>query len=356
MTVLDRPFGRASCENLGFEPGAATRWIVGLAIGARPPLRFTRIGGGRSNLTFEVADSAGNRWILRRPPFGRLLVSAHDVVREHHVLSRLVGAGVPAPAAVALADDSRIADVRLLLMEYVDGEVVDASVARTLEPERRRAIAMSLPDALARVHEADLVKSGLTDLGSHAPYAVRQLKRWRLQWEQSRTRDLPAVEAMAVRLERAAPEQHEVTLVHGDFHMLNLMFDRDDPVVRAILDWELCTLGDPLADLGGLLAYWTEFGEPSASGPFAVTAMPGFPTRRELAHAYSQRAGRDITALPFWEALANWKLAVIIEGILRRRLDSPANADRGDEIFEPALVERIIQRAARVLDEAGSPS
>jgi aminoglycoside phosphotransferase (APT) family kinase protein len=290
---------------------------------------------------------------VRRPPLGHLLASAHDVGREHHVLSRLSGTGVPAPAVFALCEDPLVSDSPLLLMEYVDGVVIDEAAARALEPPARHAIGMALPDALARVHEVDLDETGLSDFASHGSYAGRQLKRWRRQWEGTHTRELPVVNELASRLERAIPEQREVTLVHGDFHMLNVIFDRLDPTVRTILDWELCTLGDPLADLGGLLAYWPEPGESLAAGPFAVSVQSGFPTRRELADAYAQRTGRDISTLAFWETLACWKVAVIAEGVRRRRLDEPANIADDEELFDSTIADRMLERAAAVADAAG---
>jgi aminoglycoside phosphotransferase (APT) family kinase protein len=338
---------------LGFDPAAATTWIVGVGCGAQGPLTFERIGQGRSNLTFDVQDAAGRRWVLRRPPLGHLLASAHDVAREHHVLSRLSGAGVPAPEVLGLCKDPAVSDAPLLLMEHVDGVVIDERVAEALEPTARHAVGMALPDALASVHEVDLDATGLADFASHASYAQRQLKRWRRQWESSQTREMPEVDRLAARLQAAAPEQHEVTLVHGDFHMLNLIFHPLDPAVRAILDWELCTLGDPLADLGGLLAYWPEPGERIGSGAFAVSAQVGFPSRDELAEAYAQRSGRDISVLPFWEALACWKIAVIAEGVLRRRLDEPANMAEAEEQFDASIVDRMLERAERVARAAG---
>jgi aminoglycoside phosphotransferase (APT) family kinase protein len=342
----------ASTEDLGFDARAATNWIVGLNVGAIPPLTFSRIGRGRSNLTFEVNDAASRRWILRRPPLGRLLSSAHDVRREHHVLSHLAGTRVPAPAALGLCEDPGVAETPLLLMQYVEGIVIDVAVAEALESDSRHAVAMALPDALARIHEVDLEATGLADFASHSSYAARQLKRWSRQWEGSRTREIPGVQALAARLEHAAPEQHEVTLVHGDFHMLNLIFDLLDPAVRGILDWELCTLGDPLADLGGLLAYWPEPGEHLGVGPVAVSVLPGFPSRRELALSYGRRSGRDLAALPFWEALACWKIAIIAEGVLRRRLDEPANMAAEERPFDGTIVDRMLERATRIADEA----
>jgi aminoglycoside phosphotransferase (APT) family kinase protein len=342
----------ASTEPLGFDAQAATRWVADV-VGAVPPLSFARIGDGRSNLTYDVQDANGRHWILRRPPLGHLLASAHDVGREHHVLSRLAGTGVPAPDVYGLTADEEVSDAPLLLMEHIDGIVIDEAVARSMDPPARHAVGMALPDALARVHEVELEATGLADFASHGSYAARQLKRWRRQWESSATRDLPAVDALAARLEAAAPEQREVTLVHGDFHMLNLIFHPLEPAVRAILDWELCTLGDPLADLGGLMAYWPAPGEHIGPGAFAVSGHAGFPSRAEVAAEYSRRSGRDISALPFWETLACWKIAVIAEGVLRRRLDEPANLGEGEEAFDARVVDRMLARAETVAASAG---
>jgi len=334
----------------GLDAGAVARWLGGLDLGATPPLTFRRIGGGNSNLMYSVDDAGGRRWILRRPPLGQLLASAHDVEREHGILRRLEATDVPAPRALAVSTETAVCEVPLVLMEHVPGIVIDSdAVARGLSEEHRRGSGQSLARTLAKVHGVDLDATGLTDLASHAPYAPRQLKRWRRQWEQSKTRELPVVDALPARLERSAPKQQEVTLVHGDYHLLNTIVDPGDGAVRAVLDWELSTLGDPLADLGGLLAYWSQEDDPVAAGPFTFTALPGFPTRRELTEAYAEAAGRDIGALPFWEALAGWKIAIIIEGVRRRALDEP----RLGEPLDGAIVTGLLDRAVEVTDAAG---
>jgi aminoglycoside phosphotransferase (APT) family kinase protein len=337
----------------GYGVEAAAVWIEELGVDAVAPLSFSRIASGRSNLTFDVSDAAGSHWILRRPPLGRLLASAHDVRREHHVLSRLTGTRVPAPVVFGLCEDPLISESPLLLMEYVDGVVIDEHLALALEPSARHAAGMALAEALARIHDVDLTATGLADFASHGSYGVRQLKRWRRQWEGSRTRELPAMDELAARLERSVPEQQEVTLVHGDFHLLNVIFHRTKTTVRAILDWELCTLGDPLADLGGLLAYWPEPGEPHGPGPFAVSVVPGFPTRAELADEYARHSGRDIAGLAFWEVLACWKVAVIAEGVQRRRRDEPANLAEAGELSVGVVVDQMLNRAIRIADAAG---
>lgn len=337
-------------ETPGLDVEAVTRWLTGLELKIVPPLTFGRIGGGNSNLTYLVTDASGRRWILRRPPLGDLLASAHDVAREHGILRRLEGTGVPAPRVFALATDDAVCDAPLLLMEHVDGIVIEShAAARALSEENRRRSGLSLATTLAKVHAVDLDATGLSELASHAPYAPRQLKRWRRQWEQSKTRELPIVDELHSRLERGVPPQAEVTLVHGDFHLLNAIVGREDGAVRAVLDWELSTLGDPLADLGGLLAYWPQSDDPVAAGPFTFTTQPGFPTRRALAGAYAEASGRDLGALPYWEALAFWKIAIIIEGVRRRMLDEP----RLGEPLDAGVVTDLLDRAVQVADAAG---
>jgi len=336
----------------GLDAGAVGAWLEGLGIGARPPIALATIGQGKSNITALATDADGRRWVLRRPPLGELLPSAHDVAREHRVLAALQPTPVPTPGVVAFTTDPAVTDAPLLAMEHVDGLVVDApAVAERLPLALRGAIGDALPRTLAAVHAVDLEASGLLDLASHRPYAARQLKRWTRQWEDSKTRELPRVDALAQRLRDAIPAQRELTLVHGDFHLVNAIVDAGDGDVRALLDWELCTLGDPLADLGGLLAYWAQPGDPPGA-PFPASALPGFPTRRQLAQRYAEETGRDLSALGFWHALGLWKVAIICEGVLRRALDDPRNAERG-ATFPRAAIDGLIERAWQVAGAAG---
>lgn len=298
-------------------------WLISLGLRCAGPVDVARIGGGNSNLTFLVTDSAGRRWVLRRPPLGELLASAHDVVREARVMGALFDTEVPVPRILGVgAQDG----VPMVLLEHVEGQVIeDMSVAQRLTPHQRRATALASVRALAQVHAVDLTATGLTDLAGYRPYAERQIRRWSRQGEQSRTRDLPLVDQLTDRLTAAIPEQRERTLVHGDFHLRNMIIAPGDGSITAVLDWELCTLGDPLADLGSLLAYWTEPGEPGVAG-FEMTTLPGFPSRQELVDEYLDHTGRDPAALAFWHALGLWKLAIIAEGVRRRALDNPDNS------------------------------
>lgn len=342
----------SSADIVGIDAGAVSRWFATLGVDFAGPLAFERIGLGQSNLTYLVMDQDGRRWVLRRPPLGHLLASAHDVAREARILTALESAAVPTPRVLGLTDDPAVTDVPLLLMEFVDGEVVDRmSIARSLTPERRRAIGMSLPRTLAQIHAVDLEATGLTGLAGHKPYAQRQLKRWSAQWERSRTRELPALEDLTRRLVAAVPEQRELTLVHGDFHLRNVITSHGSGEVTAVLDWELSTLGDPLADLGSLLAYWPAKGE-DTSGDFVATALDGFPPREELVAAYSAASGRDLAALGYWHVMGLWKVAIIAEGVMRRAMEEPRNkAASGTPTAE--RIDALVTKAHEVADTAG---
>ncbi|MEB3051909.1 phosphotransferase family protein [Mycolicibacter sp. MYC123] len=336
---------------VGVDPVMVARWIAQLGIPVTRPLSFERIGIGQSNLTYLVCDAADHRWVLRRPPMGQLLASAHDVAREARILTALQEADVPSPRVYGLTRDAE--DVPLLLMEYVDGVVVDRmSVAESLTPQRRRQIALSMVETLVKIHAVDIDKVGLDDLASHKPYAQRQLKRWSGQWELSKTRELPALDDLTRRLVAAAPPQHELTLVHGDFHIRNVITSRAGGAVTAVLDWELSTLGDPLADMGSLLAYWPQAGEEHIAGEFVVTTLDGFPDRAEMARVYLERTGRDAASLAFWHALGLWKVAIIAEGIVRRVLNNPENrAASGTPLT--GWIDALVHQARKVADDAG---
>ncbi|WFE40970.1 phosphotransferase family protein [Micromonospora sp. WMMD998] len=317
------------------------------------PLTANRIGLGQSNLTYLLTDAAGWRGVARRPPLGHLLASAHDVAREHRILTALGRTGVPVPGVLGLCRDERVADVPVLVVEHVDGLVVDRlETAEAMPPGLRRAVGLELGRVLADLHAVDPAEVGLHDLASHAPYAQRQLRRWSRQWAESRTRELPELEKLTDLLRDRAPEPGDLVLVHGDFHLVNLIVDPSSGAVRAVLDWELSTLGDPLADLGSLLAYWQEPGDPPL-GLFNAARLPGFPSRAEISAAYAERSGRDLAALPFWHVLGLWKVAIILEGVYRRALDTPANAARPGTLPDRDVVDRLVAQAWSVARHTG---
>ncbi|MFI6430392.1 phosphotransferase family protein [Rhodococcus oryzae] len=339
-------------EIVGLDPAAVTRWFGSLGVECTAPLRFDRIGLGQSNLTFLVRDAEDRRWVLRRPPLGHLLASAHDVAREARIMAALGETEVPAPRIFGVAQDPSVSEVPLVLMEFLDGQVVDTmAIVESLAPQRRRDIGVSLPRALAKIHAVDLEATGLTDLASHKPYAQRQLKRWAGQWEVTKTRELPELDDLTRRLAAAVPEQREVALVHGDFHLRNVIVSHETGEVIGALDWELSTLGDPLADMGSMLAYWPEPGE-DAIGDFPASTLAGFPTRAELAGLYLDETGRDAEALKFWHVLGLWKIAVIAEGVMRRAMENPQNrAAAGTPTAEQ--IEALVRKARDVAANAG---
>jgi aminoglycoside phosphotransferase (APT) family kinase protein len=338
-------------EVVGIDPEAVTRWFDQLGVGFTGPLRFERIGLGQSNLTYLVRDADDRRWVLRRPPLGQLLASAHDVAREARIMAALAPTDVPVPQILSVAQDPEIADVPLVLMEFIDGQVIDTmTAAESLAPQRRRQIGLSLPTTLAKIHAVDIDVVGLSDLASHKPYAHRQLKRWAGQWEQSKTRELPDLDDLTRRLVAAAPEQRELSLVHGDFHLRNVIVSRGSGAVIGALDWELSTLGDPLADMGTMLAYWPEPGEDM--GDFAASTLDGFPDRAELARIYLDQTGRDPHALKYWHALGLWKIAIIAEGVMRRAMETRENkAASGTPTVK--WIDALVDAAREVADAEG---
>jgi aminoglycoside phosphotransferase (APT) family kinase protein len=336
-------------EIVGIDPAAVTQWLDSLDLEFVGPLSFQRIGLGQSNLTYLVRDDDGRRWVLRRPPLGQLLASAHDVAREARIMAALEHTGVPVPRIFGVAQDPEISQVPLVLMAFINGQVVDTmQIAESLTPHQRRQIGVSLSKTLAKIHAVDIKDVGLSDLASHQPYAGRQLKRWAGQWERSKTRELPELDDLTRRLVVAAPEQHELSLVHGDFHLRNAIVSHGTGEVIGVLDWELSTLGDPLADMGSMLAYWPEAGE-DIGDDFAASTLDGFPDRAELAQIYLDQTGRDPQALTYWHALGLWKVAVIAEGVMRRAMDTPQNkAAAGTPTVEriDALVHKAREIAA----------
>jgi aminoglycoside phosphotransferase (APT) family kinase protein len=305
----------------GIRREAVERFFAEHVPGGSGPLRFSLISGGRSNLTYLV-EGEGQRWVLRRPPLGHVLPTAHDMAREYRVLAALCDTDVPVARPLALCEDASINDAPFYVMAWAPGVVLaDALPPGYAEAEAdRRRIGRALVDTLVRLHAVDFRAVGLADFGRPEGYLERQLRRWAQQWERSSTGPLPAIEALAARLGRALPRSPAPALLHGDYRLGNLALDPGDPGrVLAIYDWEMATLGDPLADLGYTLIYWAEPGEAvDARFLSALTAEPGFATRGELVEAYARASGRDVSAVDFYQVLALYKLAVISEGIYAR--------------------------------------
>jgi aminoglycoside phosphotransferase (APT) family kinase protein len=306
----------------GIRRDAVERFFAARVPGGAGPLRFSLISGGRSNITYRV-DGAGGTWVLRRPPLGHVLPTAHDMAREYRVIAALGATDVPVARAIALCEDTSVNDAPFYVMAHVEGVVLDAALpAGFADTEAERArIGDALIATLAKLHAVDYRALGLADFGRPEGYVERQVRRWSQQWERSKTGPLPAIETLARRLAAAIPHSPAAALVHGDYRLGNLALDPRDPGrVAAIFDWEMATLGDPLADLGYTLIYWTEVGDATSGTSFgaSLTAQPGFATRAELVDAYARATGRDVAAVDFYQVLALYKLAVISEGIYAR--------------------------------------
>ncbi|MET7425564.1 phosphotransferase family protein [Dactylosporangium sp. NPDC005555] len=313
-------------------------------------LDVTLIAGGKSNLTFELAGPAGSV-VLRRPPTGEVLPSAHDMGREARVQRALAGTPVPVPRVLLDDRTGELLGVPFYVMEKVDGHVVRDVLPADYAPDPADRVAMAdaLVDVLADLHRVEPESVGLGDYGRPAGFMARQLRRWRGQWDASKTHDLPALDELGARLAEAVPAAQRATIVHGDFRLDNCLLDRRDPArVRAVLDWELSTLGDPMADLGMLLFYWREPGEPEPLLTPAVTRDTGFPGRAHLAERYARRTGTDLTELAFYEAFAHFKFAVIAQGVAARAAaGAMAGQTFGDLDDE---VRRITVEGLAVLD------
>ena len=338
----------------GIDIPGVTGWFEGNVPDVRPPLRFDLIAGGRSNLTYEVRDAASGRWVLRRPPLGQVLATAHDMGREHRIISALADTEVPVPPAIGICTDEAVNGAPFYVMGFVDGTVVrNAEIGRGIDEGARKAAGESIADVLAAIHRVDVDEVGLGDLGRREGYIERQLKRWHGQWEQSKTREVPAVDDVHERLSRAVPEQGPAAIVHGDYRLDNCIL-ADDGTIAAVLDWELCTLGDPMADVGLLMVYWAEDGEDRPGLLDAATALPGFPTRAELLERYAAGSGRTVEAIDFYIAFGYWKLACILEGVYARyRGGAMGNtSDEGIELFA-AQVDRLAEAAAAAAEGIG---
>ncbi len=331
-----------------------TRFFRESVPGGDAPLRFELIGDGRSNLTYRV-DMGERSVALRRPPLGHVLPTAHDMRREFRVLAALADSDVPVPRPIALCEDASVNDYPFYVMEYRPGVVLQNELPPGYldTPDDRARASRALVDTLVALHRVDIAAVGLADFGRPDGYLERQLRRWRTQWEANRTAPLPEIEALLARLERALPAHSDATLVHGDYRFGNLALDPRDPGrVIAIYDWEMATLGDPLADVGYTLIYWVEAGDPRVRGSIqevgSVTAHPGFFSRKEVATAYAAASGRDLAQIDFYQVLALTKLAVIAEGILKR-FQLGKTAGRGFEKMSRSA-EALAQRALAIAD------
>ena len=309
-------------------------------------LSATIFAGGRSNLTYAVTDGT-NRWVLRRPPLGHVLPTAHDMAREHRVLDALSRAGFPVPRPVLLCTDPEPIGAPFYLMEYVDGTIYrDATALAALGPDAVRELVLSLIDTLADLHALDPAAIGLADFGRPEGFNERQVRRWKKQLDASRSRDLPGIDDLYTRLAERVPEGGGA-VVHGDYRLDNVLIGPHREVA-AVLDWEMSTLGDPLGDLALTMLYAERPLLTRDGLPYAPIDLPGHPSTAEMAAHYARRSGHDLGDLSWYLGFAAFKVAVILEGVHYRY----AHGQTVGEGFETvgAMVEPLVKQGHRSLE------
>ncbi len=342
--MADETHGAARGEVEGIRQEAVTRWLIEHITGLEPPLEFTLVAGGRSNLTFRFTDAKGAAYVLRRPPLGHVLESAHDMGREHRIISALAGSEVPVAPTHGLCEDPEVNGAPFYVMAFVEGDVLhDAESAAAVPEQERYRLGLHVIEVLSRLHQLDPGDVGLGDLGRREAYLARQLKRWNRQWEASKTHEIPEMEETSKLLEQRMPEQVGAAIVHGDYRLGNMITGGGR--IRAVLDWELCTLGDPLADVGYLLNSWVEPGE--GTEPTAPTAVGGFPSRDEICHRYQAATGRDLGHINYYRAFSHWRLAAIGQGVYKRYLVGAMGDTSGMDL--DTYKDSVRQRAAAAL-------
>jgi len=349
-TIVETPEQAAALELaplLVLRPLEALFDAHGLGAG---PIAAEPVGEGHSNITYVVRRDGGE-WVLRRPPRPPLPPSAHDVLREAMLLRAVSGAAVRTPAVVLTCEDTAVIGAPFYVMERVAGDVITSELPAALDPEReRRRMAEELVDALVELHAVPWEACGLEGYGRPTGYLDRQLRRFAGLWEHNKTRELPVLERLTRWLGEHRPESGPATIVHGDYRLGNTMFAPGAPArLVAIFDWELATIGDPLADVGYMTATWAQADDPQDTlfSLGTVTRQPGFPTRAELVSLYEQRAGRSLPDARWYTTLALWKMAVFLEGSYRRRL-----AGTTDDPFFELLDRGVPEIADRAWDIA----
>jgi aminoglycoside phosphotransferase (APT) family kinase protein len=326
----------------GIDRERVTRWLGAHVPGLRGPVEFTLIAGGRSNLTYRVTDAAGMAWALRRPPTGGVLSTAHDMSREWRFISALTGTDVPVPRPIEYCSDTEVTGAEFYVMDFVAGVVLgDAAAARPVPEAARHRAGLATVDAMVALHQVDPDDVGLGSAARRDGYLARQLKRWQRQVHQSGVADLDVLDrvhdALAARIPPAVSG-----IVHGDLRPGNVCYHPDGSIA-AIFDWELATLGDPLADLGWLLSTWVDPADelpPTTGGP---NAEPGFPSRSELVERYARGSGRDVSEVPYYLAFARWRAACIAAGVHARYLAGVMGEDDYDVAERGADVARLVE-------------
>jgi hypothetical protein len=337
----------------GIDIAPVTAWLESNIPGAVAPFTFDLIAGGRSNLTFRVTGADGTQFVLRRPPLGHVLATAHDMAREHRIIAAVGQTNVPVPPALGVCTDDAVNGAPFYVMAFVDGVVLDSpDKAAAMSADAKVAASHHLIDVLADLHAVDVDAVGLGDLAKREGYIERQVKRWSTQWDNSKTRELPAIDEVARRLRDRLPVQQGVSIAHGDFRFGNCLTDITSGRIAAVLDWELCTLGDPLADVGYVGVYWYD-GDASIQRANDPTPAGGFATYSDLLERYATRTGRDLSDIDYYIAFGCWRLAVISEGVYARYLHGAMGHQDGVDLESfktgtEGLAERALAAVRRM--------
>ena len=329
----------------GINVASVTAWMQSHIEDLALPLKFDLIAGGHSNLTYSVKDAKGRIYVLRRPPLGHVLESAHDMGREHKIISALNNSSVPVAQTFGLCTDVSVNDAPFYVMDYVSGPVLhDAEVTQPVPMSERATLGASVIEVLAALHDMDADQVGLGDLGRREAYLQRQMNRWTKQWAATKTHEVPAMDESTRLLAERMPEQLGATIVHGDYRLGNMIVGQGK--IAAVLDWELCTLGDPLADVGYLLNSWVQPGE--GEEDVVPTAAGGFCSRETLSDLYAKASGRDLSDINYYRAFSHWRLAAIGQGVYKRYLVGAMGEDRDVDL--DAQKEGITLRAEAALE------
>ena len=341
----------------GLDLDALARYLELHVGGLAGALRGEVIPGGRSNLTY-IVDDGERRFVVRRPPLAHVLPTAHDMAREYRVLAALQGTGIPVPRVIALCEDDSVIGARFYVMEWIDGHVVrDALPAEFPDTtDTRQAMSSALVATLLRLHAIDPDAVALGDFGHPDGFLPRQVRRWWQQWEASKTRELPSIEELRRRLDETVPVPSAPGIVHGDYRLDNVMYAPADPSrIVAVIDWEMCTIGDPLCDVGLLCVYWADDASEAAARTLhgrAITVEDGFYKRADLLRDYAAGTQRDLTSLDWYIALGAYKLAIIAEGITARFLMGMTVGEGFETMGE--MVPAIVESGLVALDRLGS--
>ncbi len=348
----------AAAQPVGYDTAAVEAWMAQHVPSLATPLRWTRLEGGHSNLTYLIEDKNGRRAVIRRPPMGELLPKAHDMSREWALISALNGTPVPVPRALGFCADTAVIGAAFYVMGHVDGHpLYSADDTRRWAPEPlRQTLSDSFIDVLADLHAVDPDTVGLGDLGKKDDYIGRQLKTWYRSWNASiegAKLDDPRAHELQRYFLAHVPEQGPARVVHGDYGLHNTLVGANSRIA-AVVDWEISTLGDPLADLAYALNQWAEPGDPPPVRNVPPTSLPGFPSRRQMAERYARRTGRDLGKLDFYIGFNRWKSAAIVHGVYARYLEgkkSTVGIDldglKRSILLSLSLAEAAVQRLER---------